>query len=868
MSTNPPPNKTDHPYSNGVGNEFKRPLGTALPSPSVTSVSLTMPNNSGDGSSNLRTGSFDAYRKQSFGMFKINTKKTINDSLLSDVLKVSGSLPVFEDESEEDESIDVYTKIDPLAALRSPVGMSNNQVIPDNTAVSRKRPLFEEESVPRADMQTIPSNTTDQNAQLDPSTSPSATDPKLKTTKRKRRVFSCSNCRKLKTKCGFDPGAPSCSRCHRLRLDCSLSSTVSTEKTNFKHSDMQTVGEQIEPSTSGRFAAGIRRMSSLTPTQQVDFDDRLFAVENTVDSFNSKLTMLLDMVKQSVSNGHQVDFNVSKVDPAFTSSIHDSLAPLNVIKQIDSKLFKRVNKKAPFTKICDEFLKFYFENERLCLELSRSFLEISHFWIIPGGVTQIDRKYVVEHPFITCVFVILAMCFDENYKYVKEQNQLYLLTAKLLGVALVTEPLTDHDIEAILYISMYNIARKPKQSEFDCWLLSSMGLKHSIISIDYKNIMDRVSKNIFNADDMFHLRIFNSMCSVHFQNAIGYGRPIMVPANFYDLHSLTIKFPKATVGDAIKVAELDLYMILSNDLSNQNYFKGGINEDDGLLVFSDLVDWKNKWSKIIEQDVSQMLTFAFNFSQIMLSRKYIYLYKERNELNHERLLVAYNTACQFSFDMLDKLLSLSNNLVKGSPSFQLNQIVYACVTLCDFLDVMKPYERKMTLNLISKIYWHLNKIGEKMNDATDTIAKIIKQLVELANENHKLVDQKQLNKRGTSVRSGDGLKRDGSLTQQQQKLSPEDLQQVSEGQESTSGSQASTPQERRKSSLYAIHHSPNVPYKYATMSNSSIRTTQSMSPLSNVGDDPNEFKLPDVSNFENFEDFFNDVFNDLDNYNR
>ncbi|KAG7822082.1 hypothetical protein KL928_000557 [Ogataea angusta] len=242
----------------------------------------------------------------------------------------------------------------------------------------------------------------------------------------------------------------------------------------------------------------------------------------------------------------------------------------------------------------------------------------------------------------------------------------------------------------------------------------------------------------------------------------------MLTSTYYDLFELTLKFPKATLGDAIKVAEIELYLGLSRGLASSplSYYIDG-----ELLCFPEQQEWKQKWSKIIQKDVSQMLTSAYNFAHIMLARKLT----------------------------LNRFLLLSNNLVKGSPSFQLNLVVYACITLCDYLDTMGADERRMSLNLISKIYWHLNKVGEKMNDATDTIAKIVRKLVDIANETHSQTPKAR------------------NSSQNSETLSVADLpQQVAE-------------------QLYSPAES------YALSSHAELR-------------------LPDVAAFDNFEDFFKDLF--------
>ncbi|KAK8084300.1 hypothetical protein PG997_005571 [Apiospora hydei] len=44
--------------------------------------------------------------------------------------------------------------------------------------------------------------------------------------KRRRRVFSCQSCQRLKCRCEYDPGAQACHRCVTLRIECSLKGEV------------------------------------------------------------------------------------------------------------------------------------------------------------------------------------------------------------------------------------------------------------------------------------------------------------------------------------------------------------------------------------------------------------------------------------------------------------------------------------------------------------------------------------------------------------------------------------------------------------------------------------------------------------------
>ncbi|ODV97258.1 hypothetical protein PACTADRAFT_29210, partial [Pachysolen tannophilus NRRL Y-2460] len=639
---------------------------------------------------------------------------------------------------------------------------------------------------------------------------------------KKRRALSCLSCRKLKTRCDFELHLGKCHRCYKLRLECSLTTEYNINPDQLRASRLDTIADK---------SSDINGINT-----------RLNNVEASMGKLAQKMDMLIQMVgnnqfssagengtnsnvtrRLSGSIGSDQRSQLTSFAKHITRNTNNDLdtyvkeSPLSIIKQIDSKLFKRINKYDLLEKACEEFLEFYYANEELCLQLGKSFLEISHFWIIPGGIKELNRKYVMEHPFITCVFVILAMCFDENYNYVEEQKALYRLTTKLLGIALITDPLTDHDIEAILYISLYNIARKPKQPQIDNWFLSATGIKHFILSMDFIAIKERILRyNIFDPDDLYHLRIWNSLCASHFQAAISSGRPVSITKDYFDIHSLSLKFPKATIGDAIKVSELDLdvkFLTILDDLSQ--YFKTIDFEEivcDNFLKFKELESWKLKWEHLIKKDVSGILLFAYDYFYIILSRRligYIKCDKTRSK-DTRRLSYTYNTACHHSFMTLERLLKLPSSLIRGSPSTALAQIVYASLTLCDFLQIMNVEEKTMTLNLISKIYWHLNHIGEKMNDATDTVGKIIKSIVEAANNNN---NNNNNNNTGNSTTS---LAANGNATNS-----------------------------KRENSEFMKVTEPN--------------------PTSSYQKHPNDtsVEIPDVSQFNTFEEFFNGLFSDL-----
>lgn len=335
---------------------------------------------------------------------------------------------------------------------------------------------------------------------------------------------------------------------------------------------------------------------------------------------------------------------------------------------------------------------------------------------------------------------------------------------------------------------------------FDNWLLSTSGLMHYFVSIDSRSIIDRVvNDNIYSDDDLFHLRILNALSACHLQTAIGLGRSIMIDDNWWKVHRLTVIFPNATIGDAIQVAQLDLFKMLSKILKepeylNENIFFESLEiiNSENIFQYEDLKKWKKKWEKILSKDISKISSYSYNFAYILVARKFVDLNNNNNisnnnnsnsnnnnnnNHNNNKLNIAYNTALHYSFKLLKNFLDSKADIIKGIPSFQLWEVVYACVSLFEYLGNLTLLERNKALNMISKTYWHLNKMGQELNDATGTIAEIVKKLVEMANNNqvlHLTTNQdKGFIGTGSVTKTNMYMKRKNS--QQQKKLSPEDL---------------------------------------------------------------------------------------------
>ncbi|ONH71569.1 Uracil catabolism protein 2 [Pichia kudriavzevii] len=269
----------------------------------------------------------------------------------------------------------------------------------------------------------------------------------------------------------------------------------------------------------------------------------------------------------------------------------------------------------------------------------------------------------------------------------------------------------------------------------------------------------------------------------------------MYDENHWLLHETTVKFPNATVGDAIQVAQVELFRLFTKVLEQQNkFFIDSFNfEFDGsnVLRCKRLEEWRTKWEKIIDKDVSRICMYSYLFICVLMIEKYQHLRKEK----------VIMSSIHYASYVLILFTSTTSEFVRGLPMLQINGIVYVCVVLFKDLEFMDIQTREATIKLIFRTYWNLHKMGQKTNDAIATIANIICKLVELAQQNRKLSllsvqedDVSGLSNNTSNTASGKEKTRDfvgsGSVTnsvkymghdrkrrksQQQTKLSYEDL---------------------------------------------------------------------------------------------
>ncbi|KAL6929262.1 hypothetical protein ACO0SA_002602 [Hanseniaspora valbyensis] len=744
----------------------------------------------------------------------------------------------------------------------------------------------------------------------------------------------------MKTRCDFQPLIAKCHRCVILDIPCSLGEErkedikQALEAVN-KTNAMKNVFDSNNNNNSNKNMSGDRNMAynsgtlgleqnKLQPQHNIDpgYTEKLAYLQNDISFLNTRMNSIEDKLNIIINHLASQATNATVTShPTSSSSLSSSLVngknyntafqiemqqeppklsnhgvttenpPFRLLDQIEKELFgtyddsndnSKNNRNLTEREILAKAQRAWVVAS-LCFKLAHAFLKKAHFWIIPGGIKTIDREYVEKHPFITSVFAIIAMGFDENENFSTEQEILYPIVERLLSNTLTMfDQLHDHDIEAILYISMYTISRKSKkfrQVKFDGLILSKFATDSLLNLIDFHKIKENVENGLFDGNDLFHLRILNSLTCVKMEYSVGYCNFSIQDKQLKDFNDLTVRFPQSTFGDEIKLGEIKLGDIVNgfflnfDDFYDETLRNFKTNSFRNIIKINEMENWLETYTELSSKDGSNLLIFTYDFFYIVICRTILFDFasKDYNKFleNKDFFIACLNTVKKYCFAILTAFLKLPTSLIKGAPIISLQQTVYSCLSLCDFLHCFNTQEKARILNLCTKIYWHLNSIGEQLNEATQNVGIIIKTLIDssMVQSVNQNMESRELALKDLFIQIQNGcrhnsIKRKKTKSSNRNKDNHSSITSVNSKKRSTI-SQAYTP---------GTHSNVNTISNTATpLSNASLNKLHSeISDANNhrhinqfnFGNilSPNSFNFPDVDQFQTFEDFFQDFF--------
>lgn len=755
--------------------------------------------------------------------------------------------------------------------------------------------------------------------------------------RKKRKVYSCQECRKMKTRCDFQPLLGKCHRCVVLSIPCSLAeerkeeiqqvleamnkNKVKTVFDVYNKDKVQTPQAMQSGFANMNYAKEMESFSSPTKSMSGEYlklQSDVNYLMTKMNTFEQKLDMILTRISGGLTKNNIASLNndnlfndnddTEKMNKTNNHGVTIENPPFRLLDQIEKELFgtseDHANGKLTEREILaksqrawvvarQKFMEFFYNHEELCYKLAHAFLKRAHFWIIPGGIKTIDREYVEKHPFIVSVFAIIAMGFDENENFSTEQEILYPIVERLLSNTLTMfDQLHDHDIEAILYISMYTISRKSKkfrQVKFDGLILSKFATDSLLNLIDFHKIKENVENGLFDGNDLFHLRILNSLTTLKMGYSVGYCNFSIQDKQIREFNDLTVRFPQSTFGDEIKLGEIKLGDIVNSIFLNFDvFFKENLTffdkeTDKGSIKVNAMRSWLETYKELSSKDGSNLLIFTYDFYYIVIFRNILSEFATKSYEtfleNKDYYLACLSTIKKYCFAILTAFLQLPTSLIKGCPIITLQQTVYSCLSLCDFLLCFNTKEKAKILNLCTKIYWHLNSIGEKLNEATQNVGIIIKTLIDssLNQSSKQNKDGSVMNMKDLFLQLQNGCKHN-NIKRKKNKVSRRNLENHSSISSVTSKQKGGTSNSNSVYSPSGNLSSVSSLNNDNTAAGSLNRTTHAdrhtnnplysnlnanmQMPQFNFGNPllNQSVLLPDVEQFQSFEDFFQDFF--------
>lgn len=395
-------------------------------------------------------------------------------------------------------------------------------------------------------------------------------------------------------------------------------------------------------------------------------------------------------------------------------------APLRVIRAIDYKLFDRVD--------------FYnvLKNDETCRQVEMLLDEI--------GVEECDRlaaEFLSQcRPFVNgtmlggttllrAALVLQGMRTDDVSTHDETQPILFGKVKLLIGTALLTSPLRVQDIEALLYMAQFNAARKPKQPILDSWLLSSYAINQFIQSFDVADILGSLGS----AETKHLVKMFASLCLTNLQYAVSTFRPFSVPKTYMDFMFEDPVRSMMKAEDPYTLAELELYAAFKEGTVNSWY-----NNNTTLMMPAD--DEPKKRGRPCKklEDGDKKLRAALLYNAYLYC-KIIAVRNNTEGGEGEREGITH------SMSVLKTFLKITQPQVLAMPNYPLCILLYAVMTLCDFAGEVKVESKPKSKSkkkkeepfpLIVEVYWHLYHLGLKQRDIINSIARIIKSLVQNA----------------------------------------------------------------------------------------------------------------------------------------
>ncbi|KAH7144155.1 hypothetical protein B0J13DRAFT_622729 [Dactylonectria estremocensis] len=408
--------------------------------------------------------------------------------------------------------------------------------------------------------------------------------------KRRRRVFSCETCQRLKCKCDYDFNLQSCRRCQTLRITCSRRETVE-------------VGEL---------------MTSDVHTHSIQ--DRLSSTENALREIAAQLKALTSQIE--LTSRRAADISPSSIECHHTNepeSFGDSLeqvpdpadhavhaAPIVVLRDLDRRFTGGPRRARVLTNV--DLVEAGLLDADTAQDLIQVFFRHrSDKLILTETHKGMSSEFLREmSPFLHSVCCLQAIIYRGDIFGAAVHRKIYEHVRISLGKILLSIPLSLEDIQGVFLMSE-NVMVGPADTGkeyIDSWMLTGYCIKQAMLSISFSEIVKNIRTDIATPEDQRAIRLWAKISLDHLYWAATTGRPSAIPSTYLKHCELLLSFYMASMQDGMLLAEILLCTILLQKLEGQTNL-----DSEGQCA--EFQAWKQKWNHLLLMPTASMLKIGY-----------------------------------------------------------------------------------------------------------------------------------------------------------------------------------------------------------------------------------------------------------------
>ncbi|RKU46345.1 hypothetical protein DL546_008695 [Coniochaeta pulveracea] len=332
--------------------------------------------------------------------------------------------------------------------------------------------------------------------------------------------------------------------------------------------------------------------------------------------------------------------------------------------------------------------------------------------------------------YAVCCLQALRFFKDTNAVDPNDHRQLYEEVRRMLGQVVLASPLPVEELYAILIMCIYEAAPKPVFEYIESWHLSGICAQQAISTIDFAEILSRLSLGKHEARDKTYLSLWNNICLVNLRFAVGTGKPATIPHDLLEHCPAILNHPQATIDDGIVLAEIMLFSALCDKTAPPSLNRHGHCQA--------LMAWEKRWAHLLASEKAIHLRFGREFAYLVLAMRAVEKYgssrtgqstfqvknssqydlsENVDDGDHSDSHLSFHSsrtcAHKHALAMAGIFLEMPTTLVEELPKFHQICIAYCCIVLSGCI-TDKSASPRQVLDILGDVCAHYRRFSDEL----------------------------------------------------------------------------------------------------------------------------------------------------------